>query len=146
MYLQECYCITIWNHQPHGCLLNRLFRRRSKKTSELRVTGLCVGNSPGPVNSPHKGPVTRKMFPFDDVIMGYHRNCAWLGNMQYTRQIFTSFIMLLRFGATMDQPLTIPAIYLPIFFRIVSLALGQAYDWPAPVKVYWKIWLILNHN
>ena len=57
------------NHQPHSCLLNRLFRRRSKKTSKLRVTGLCVGNSPGPVNSPHKGPVTRKMFPFDDVIM-----------------------------------------------------------------------------
>ena len=27
------------------------------------------GNSPGPVNSPHKWPVTRKMFPFDDVIM-----------------------------------------------------------------------------
>ena len=57
------------NHQPQGCLRNRLFRRRSKKTSKLRVTGLCVGNSPGPVNSPHKGPVTRKMFPFDDVIM-----------------------------------------------------------------------------
>ena len=57
------------NHQPHGCLLNRLFRRISKKTSKLRVTGLCVGNSPGPVNSPHKGPATRKMFPFDDVIM-----------------------------------------------------------------------------
>ena len=57
------------NHQPHDCLLNRLFRRRSKKTSKFRVTGLCVGNSPGPVNSPHKGPVTRKMFPFDDVIM-----------------------------------------------------------------------------
>ena len=34
------------NHQPHGCLLNRLFRRRSKKTSKLRVTGLCAGNSP----------------------------------------------------------------------------------------------------
>ena len=60
---------SVSNHQPHGCLLNRLFRRRSKKTSKLRVTGLCVGNSPGPVNSPHKGPVTRKMFPFDDVIM-----------------------------------------------------------------------------
>ena len=25
----------------------------------------------GPVNSPHKWPVTRKMFPFDDVIMVY---------------------------------------------------------------------------
>ena len=61
---------SVSNHQPHGCLLNGLFRRRSKKTPKLRVTGLCVGNSPGPVNSPHKGPVTRKMFPFDDVIMG----------------------------------------------------------------------------
>ena len=60
---------VVSNHQPHGCLLNRLFKRRSKKTSKLRVTGLCAGNSPGPVNSPHKGPVTRKMFPFDDVIM-----------------------------------------------------------------------------
>ena len=57
------------NHQPHGCLLNRIFGRRSKKTSKLRVTGHCAGNSPGPVNSLHKGPVTRKMFPFDDVIM-----------------------------------------------------------------------------
>ena len=35
------------NHQPHGCLLSRLFGRRSKKTSKLRVTGLCAGNSPG---------------------------------------------------------------------------------------------------
>ena len=39
------------------------------KKSKLRVTGLCVGNSAGPVNSPHKWPVTRKMFPFDDVLM-----------------------------------------------------------------------------
>ena len=60
------------NHQHHGCLLDRLFRRRSKKTSKLRVTGHCVGNSPVPVNSPHKGPVTRKMFPFDDVVWEEH--------------------------------------------------------------------------
>ena len=38
---------SVSNHQPHDCLLNRLFRRRSKKTSKLRVTGLCAGNSPG---------------------------------------------------------------------------------------------------
>ena len=60
---------SVSNQKPHECLFNRLLRRRSKKTSKLHVTGLCVGNSPGPVNSPHKGPVTRKMFPFDDVIM-----------------------------------------------------------------------------
>ena len=140
---------SVSNHQPHDCLLSRLFRRRSKKTSKLRVTGLCAGNSPAtgefpaqmasnaenvsiwwrhhvnsffffllltaftdflqgwligtweitsswqwrynepdgrskktskprvaglcvgnsPVNSPHKWPITRNMFPFDDVIM-----------------------------------------------------------------------------
>ena len=59
----------VWNHQPHGCLLNRLFRRRSKKTWKLRVAGFCAWNSPGPGISPHKGPITRKMVPFDDDIM-----------------------------------------------------------------------------
>ena len=54
------------------------------KTSKLRLTGfvcvcvcVCVGGGGGggggirwwPENSPHKRPVTRKMFPFDDVIM-----------------------------------------------------------------------------
>ena len=34
------------NHQSYDCLLDRLFRRRSKKTSKLRVTGLCAGNPP----------------------------------------------------------------------------------------------------
>ena len=64
-------CDGVSNHQPHDCLLNLLFKCRSKKTSKLRVTGLCVRNGihRWPMNSPHKGPVTRKMFPFDDVIM-----------------------------------------------------------------------------
>ena len=46
-------------------------RRRSKKTSMFRITGLCVGNSPATGEFPHKWPVTRKMFPFDDFIMKY---------------------------------------------------------------------------
>ena len=47
-----------------------------------------------PVNSPHKGPVTRKMFPFDDVIMG--RNVVQIrGHVSFfilssIRSIFTS--------------------------------------------------------
>ena len=56
-----CWCLTtlpvtlqwrcnerdgVSNHRRLKCLLNRLFRRRSKKTSKLRVTGLCDGNSP----------------------------------------------------------------------------------------------------
>ena len=39
---------SVSNHQPHDCLLNRLFRRRSKKTSKLRVTGLCGGTGEFP--------------------------------------------------------------------------------------------------
>ena len=38
---------SVSNHQPNDCLLNCLFRHRSKKTSKLRYTGLCAGNSPG---------------------------------------------------------------------------------------------------
>ena len=77
----------VTKHQPPDCFLNRLFRRRSKKTSKLRVTGLCAENSPGPVNSPHKWPATRKMFLFDDAIMViccyinhyvYFFHCRWV--------------------------------------------------------------------
>ena len=55
------------DHQRVDCLLNRLF-----------ISGPDQSKL---VNSPHKGPVTRKMFPFDDVIMinlyhGYY--CSWL--------------------------------------------------------------------
>ena len=52
----ESYCISLqWrhnerdgvsNHQCPDCLLNRLFRRKSKKISKFRVTGLCEGNLP----------------------------------------------------------------------------------------------------
>ena len=50
-----CNGTLLWRHdelegvsicQPHDCLLNRLFKYRSKITSKLRVTGLCEGNSP----------------------------------------------------------------------------------------------------
>ena len=34
------------NHQPIDCLVNRLCRRRSKKTSKLCTTSLCARNSP----------------------------------------------------------------------------------------------------
>ena len=60
------------NHRSYYCLVNRLFRRRSKKASKLRVTGLCEGNSPVTGEFPAQTLVTRKLFPFDDVIMLFH--------------------------------------------------------------------------
>ena len=56
-------------------LHNRLFRRRSKKTSKLCVTGLCEGNPSVTGWFPSQRPVTRKIFPFDDVIMN---KCHWM--------------------------------------------------------------------
>ena len=77
-------------HQPYDCLLNRLFGRRSKKTSKLRVTGLCAGNSPGTGEVPalmasyaanvsiwwrHHEPSCYR----DDLIFGgsHVRRCCW---------------------------------------------------------------------
>ena len=48
------------NHRRLNRLLNRLFRGRSKKTSKLRVTGFGRGIHRWPMDSPHKGTVTRE--------------------------------------------------------------------------------------
>ena len=51
-------------------LPNRFFfRRRSKKHQSSASLAFVRGIHRSPVDSPHKGPVTRKMFPLDDVIM-----------------------------------------------------------------------------
>ena len=60
---------SLENHQPHDCLLNRSFRCRSKKTSKLRITGLCARNSLVTVEFPPQMASNANMFSFDDVIM-----------------------------------------------------------------------------
>ena len=63
-------------------------RKRQSSASLAFVRGIHRW----PVNSPHKGPVTRKMFPFDDVIMGLsplsrqaitraHAGLSWMGRL-----------------------------------------------------------------
>ena len=54
------------NLQPHDCILDHLFRHRSKKTSKVRVTGFVKGIHRWLVDSPNKGPVTWKQFQLDD--------------------------------------------------------------------------------
>ena len=49
---------SVSNHQPHDCLHNCVFRRRSSSVSLAFVRGIHRG----PVNSPHKWPVTRQIF------------------------------------------------------------------------------------
>ena len=60
LWVISCYTLQwrhngrddVSNHQPHDCLLNRLYRRGSKKISKLSVTGLCAENSPVIVEFP----------------------------------------------------------------------------------------------
>ena len=46
------------NHQHHGCLLNRLFRRKSKKTAKLRVTNYWINCA----NSNANKPITTRVY------------------------------------------------------------------------------------
>ena len=57
------------NHRRLDCVLNRIFKRQSKKTSKLHVMSSMRGIHRWPVDSSQKEPVPRKMFPFDEVIM-----------------------------------------------------------------------------
>ena len=67
-------CDSVPNHQPHHCLLNRSFRCRSL----------------------HKWPVTRKMFPVDDVTMwgaakNRYVNQSWFVVMLSVGSSWTNF-------------------------------------------------------
>ena len=75
--LPRWYFTLQWRHNEHDGVSNPqpidcLFRRRSKETSELRVTGLCKGNSPltGEFLA-QRSTNAELLFPFDHVIMIY---------------------------------------------------------------------------
>ena len=56
------------DHRRLDCLLNHLFRHKSKKTSKLRVTGLCEGNTPVTGGFPSQKASGAEKFPYDNVI------------------------------------------------------------------------------
>ena len=64
---ETCFVFWIRNNRPvlliSFLVLSMLFMSCESVTLQWR------GIHRGPVNSPHKWPVTRKMLPFDDVIM-----------------------------------------------------------------------------
>ena len=112
-------CVS--NHRRPDCLLNLLFRYKSKKASKSSVSLAFVrGIHRRPVNSPHKGPVTRKMFPFDYVIM----------NGKSFVFHFIVYQMVLQFY--FDRPVCIVSLY------AVSTA---TYDlcWYFPDNVLWIV-------
>ena len=98
---------TVSNHQPHDCLLNRLFGRNQRKHQFSASLAFVQGIHRGPVNYSHKWPVTLKVFPFDDLIMTrtsvrsvYYRAGKFILNYEARPQYslicpqFTSFISI----------------------------------------------------
>ena len=69
----------ISNHQPHDCVLSRLFGRRSKKTSKVR-TGLCEGNSPVTGEFP-----TQRASNADNVSIWWHHHGYYIFVTKSTR-------------------------------------------------------------
>ena len=57
------------NHQLHDCLLNNYSGADRRKYQSSDTLAFVRETNRWLVNSPHKGPVKRKIFPFDDVIM-----------------------------------------------------------------------------
>ena len=65
------------NHRRLDCLPNRLFMRRSKKTSKLRTIGLCEGNPSVTAGFPSQRASNAQNVPFDDVINGWKYLLLW---------------------------------------------------------------------
>ena len=60
--------VGVSNYRCPDCLLNRLFRHRSKQTSNFCFTGLCEEKPPVTGGFPSERTSNAEMFPFDDVI------------------------------------------------------------------------------
>ena len=60
---------SVSNHQPHDCFSTVNSDADQRKHQSTASLALVRGTRRGPVNSTHKWPVTRKKFPFHDVIM-----------------------------------------------------------------------------
>ena len=62
-------CDSVSNQQPQDCFTQPFIQTQIKENIKAPRHWPLWGIHWRPVNSPHKWPVTRKMFPFDDVIM-----------------------------------------------------------------------------
>ena len=93
-------------------------RKRQSSTSLAFVRGIHLWL----VDSPHKGPVTRKMSPFDDVIMFALKTAADKATLKNIGKNKAEIHQLVDY-----------MLFLPIFFRVDLQALGHMLA-PVPVK------------
>ena len=92
----------------------------------------------GPVNSPHKWPVTRKMFPFDDVIMFRHLNITpmWCRCYDEPTHLFTPTMELM---LKQDTSSLLGVALLAIFFKSLLSVGYYHYLWFLKALIGWPV-------
>ena len=105
-------------------------RRRSKKISKLRVIGFCEGNSAVTGEFPRKGPATRKMFPFDDVIKKQATTGVFVKAIPHVKHVLAKYV----WGGIA------PLVYSPVW-RILDFSL-QLFNnlWHFSAEEWFKMW------
>ena len=131
------------NHLRLDCLLSRLFRRKSKKTSKFRITGLCEGNHRWPMDSPHKGPITRTMFPFDDVINHVARKLIIRMN-SFVATRYWYLIWIFKFSKEAYEPYCIAVIVKKSQRKIKRTSLVQLRDRSRTALCDLRLALLIN--
>ena len=82
----------IWNHKRFDCLLNRLFKHRTKKASKLRVTVLCEGNSPATGEFPAQRSSNAEIFS----IWWRHHNENSFGKLAMCSETVHSIVKIIK--------------------------------------------------
>ena len=136
-YAPQCLCTTIRNthyidvtmsisnHQPHDCLLSRFFRRRSKKTPKLRVTGLCAGNSPVTGEFP-----TQMASNAENVSIWWrHHVNSIIGSVAHTPPMFPLLYISWWVDVNIDLPQAIPMSSLCCLFHVICKNKHWSANW-----------------
>ena len=95
-----------------------VYSGRSKKHQSSASLAFVRGIHRWPVNSPHKWPVTRKMFPLDDVIMA--KCCAFCLDADVLLVIFVNRIWWLYRSTLVEVIEKISSAYWPLGSGIVG--------------------------
>ena len=114
---------SVSNHQPHHCLLNRLFRRRSKKTSKLRVTG---GAGEFPAQIARNAENVSNWWRHHEMVTNVNVSKRWSEDVKQTRMQLT----------VVQETVYCRSLRGPIYI----------YDNNSYVYVYSKSYVALNHR
>ena len=106
-----------------------------------------------PVNSPHKGPVKRKMFPFDDVIMGWvlypiitcGRDHSSMSQIKWWMLVWVSSVLITQ-GVKYSFNRLVNLVYSCIKAFFLNRCFLSPYTWPSkPNKIHlWSEKMVFN--